>query len=183
MNKKETLQAQIDQNQSEIRISQDMLSTIKVDQQKLIDEGERLVKELAELDKPKLRHGDCGIGKRNGDVVISLVPNLSWPNHKETPILMNCEGGWNYADSDYNGIITKLGNIFDDLKAMAAEPLEEFEVECHGSGVVRCESRPGCENKFQFRVGEETASGTVDEFIKIHRNLGRLIATVKAKNG
>lgn len=70
--------------------------------------------EKVEAEKPKLRHGDYGIGPAGP---WCRVHGSTWWDTKD------CSGP-SHQDADVF-IPYRLGNIFDDLKAMA-EPLEEF---------------------------------------------------------
>ena len=81
-------------------------------------------KELAELEKPELKHGDYGI--RNIDKESCLIMD-SRNNEGSLCIRTNDDnGGECVMPSKRNTNV--LGNIFDDLKALS-EPLEEFVIQ------------------------------------------------------
>ncbi len=86
---------------------------------------QRLEAQLAEAEKPKLRHGDYGYDK-GGSPRMELVVGR---NSKRQS---SCPAGPDYVctlddEPDARHIETKLGNIFDDLDALS-EPLKEFKV-------------------------------------------------------
>lgn len=118
--------------------------------------------QLAEAEKPELRHGDYGIR-----------------NHTEFWICINGRVYWNNGQlsslSDARFIESRLGNIFDDLKALA-KPLKEFKVNngpyetvtiMLGAGMLRFNDADGC-----ILIKESE----IPEFI---RNLRRLIFTAE----
>ena len=90
--------------------SKQILQDSIVAHQQAIDKAQA---ELKALDKPKLRHGDYGFGHIAGD------PRLIAGSD---PCIYGVSGSPNTA-SNFD---IKLGNIFDDLAAIA-EPLEEFK--------------------------------------------------------
>ena len=77
-------------------------------------------KELTELEKPELKHGDYGLTERDCPRIELIHNNESW-HVGETGNMDNARVSNHPAD-------TILGNIFADLKALS-EPLEEFELE------------------------------------------------------
>ena len=97
----------------------------RLEQAKLVlkyatDEIERLEAERAEAEKPVLRHGDYGYGKDNSHRVTL---------HCDMKTVTAGDGSVNNTNAVSNERYYPspvLGNIFDDLKAMA-EDLTEFE--------------------------------------------------------
>ncbi len=170
MNERETKLAQIEQNQA--------------DRQRLIDEGNKLNAELANLDKPKLRHGDYGYGeakwprltlKADSDKMFSAGNNC-------------CEAE---KDEYQNHPTIILGNIFDDLKRNS-EDLEEFEVKSkRTSGKFRAKlqsvdkygaTQPlGATPELIMWLETECGHVSIEEAAEIHQKLGQLIATAKRR--
>jgi len=90
------------------------------DAQEALDKAK---KDLAKLDKPKLRHGDYGFwspGPLNKRIPFLFIKNVTGSNALTADPLSD----WVMIDADKKTI---LGNIFDDLAAIS-EPLEEFKM-------------------------------------------------------
>jgi len=155
----------------------DVLQAIKKAQTLFVEYTKEMRAELAETEKPKRRHGDYGYAGRRekgGGQVPSLKCCLL--NHLENGALNSYEdGGYNYETSMP---MTKLGNIFDDLRAIA-KPLEEINA---GGIIIKKDSSGGLNldpphGRHFFHVEK----AKVATFIL---NLRRLAATAeRAKNG
>ena len=143
--------------------------------EKMIKDGkamiERAESRLSALDKPKLRHGDYG---KSSDFWIYISGKMLWTHE-------GSEGCWVRKST---AIETRLGNVFDDLKAMS-EDLEEFTV-----GHYQCGAGIKVEILSDIHLWvstEENGSNlgytilSIDETAKFHRKLGQLIATAKRK--
>ncbi len=138
----------------------------------------KLAKELAEVDKLKLSHTDYGYDAAGAPCMFTVLHNC------KGKILGNGRVSESYAynepfeDEEMANFLPQItiGKLIDDLKRNA-EDLEEFEVEdnygdkiiCNFSdtGVLRIENQ-GCTTCNAF---------SIDKAIKIHQNLGVLIAT------
>jgi len=81
-----------------------------------------LEKQLAEAEKPKLRHGDYGYFFNDGSPRIVINSGVYDKHNKCGRI----------EDKHFYNI---LGNIFDELQAL--KPLEEFEMDVHTYGINR----------------------------------------------
>ena len=77
---------------------------------------------LAEAEKPKLKHGDYGHDEDGGDRFVVIEQSTLFGSPKA--FYANQNGQVDVNESTVSRI--RLGNIFDDLKALA-EPLKEFE--------------------------------------------------------
>ncbi len=136
-------------------------------------------KELAELDKPVLRHGDYGFSKSNQACMSLLLHDGCGTTLGEG------RAGDTYA---YNAPITgvsnflvktKLGNIFDDLKALS-QPLEEFEVAAlNVKSGFKAKIMPA--NRINLGGSYDTWEFSIKQVEEIILNLRRLIATAKSK--
>ena len=129
--------------------------------------------ELAEAKKPKLRHGDYGIG--NSTMRIAL-----W-DERERKLT---QGGCNTfpCGDSYLKPSSILGNIFDDLKALQ-EPLKEFEID--GSGYkLTAKAQPNSDILLSIAgYGEDRISTFIPlkRIPKLILNLRRVERTMKAK--
>ncbi len=142
------------------------------------DLQEKLTKtqqELAELDEPKLRHGDYGTRPENTYFVC---------------IQSNIRGKLEYAnecglvqDSDLTQPLIS-GNIFDDLKRNSEDLRDWHSPEAEGKGVVQKESIIMRLKGPDIWLGTcgNSAWYTLDQATEIHQKLGRLIATAKRRN-
>lgn len=94
--------------------------------EELIQKGKDAEAKLAEVDKPKLRHGDYGYdsGGGMGEGEVFYVDTKSNPDfaYSQTENCCSC-----YVKNGWSRSFTKLGNIFDDLAAYG-EDLEEFKM-------------------------------------------------------
>ncbi len=131
---------------------------------------------LAELDKPELRHGDYGFDKDDdGCMVLQLHDGDSGKTLHES------HAGSRYAyvnepKGDAFVPKVKLGNIFDDLKALA-EPLEEFQICNIKFGLTDANGK-----LLEIRIDGEMWWLSERDTINLHQKLGRLIATAKRKS-
>ena len=138
----------------------------------MLDRGKMMITnaeaELAELDKPKLRHGDYF-----GDGLTRLVVLEAYDQ----------EGVWNFIHKDgscdhrsekevlsHIGKLPHLGNIFDDLAEMV-KPLNEFKTDVHTYRIDKKMAHSPI-----YMAGNWHTIPEVEEHI---RKLGRLIATAK----
>ena len=127
--------------------------------------------ELTALDKPELRHGDYGF---KGPGVSRLMINS--PSGSGELIIAGCD------TSHANGKVKiKLGNIFDDLKAMS-EDLEKFEAKNKG-GAYENVFRISCTEGITI---ENKADGAMihfapEQYQEIRQKLSRLMATAKKR--
>lgn len=102
-------------NKLELRETLKDLQTLKT---RLSTSIGNLEAQLTEPEKPKLRHGDYGRSKSSDGKAVD--PRIYANGHS-----------WGLVGSDHcdeTPLYYVFGNIFDDLKALAAEPLEEFEI-------------------------------------------------------
>ncbi len=148
----------------------------QTDRQKLIDEAEKLLKELAEIDEPKLRHGDYGIDERGENLLIVKS------EYGESPLSFN-------MNADHCGVIcngkhstrdfTKLGNIFDDLKRNSED------LEATGDIYNKDHNAHACANINPdgtiYMWADNRSSYELDVAIKFHQKLEQLICTAKRK--
>ena len=147
----------------------------------------RWEKELAELEKPELRHGDYGV-LHGGRYFVNCDHSLH--AREKRPFGISDYGGGQCGFDRYADDFEKYGNIFDDLKAMS-KPLTEFEI------------RDGNAYRFTMKLlQEDRMKGTV--FVQVlspggntkehfHMDMGRfesmckqglrLVATAKLKAG
>ncbi len=172
MNKKETLQAQIEQNQTRIEQNQTKC-------ERLISESRCLLTELTELNEPKLKFGEKVV-LMGGPVPIRIVLY-----DKDGDLRAFCEDG--VAQTLPLNEYERTGEtIFDDLKAMA-EPLEEFKIDkvYKNRGNIHMGHPSDVPGHIYFSISEGDKFTCLhisfDQATEIHRNLGRLIATAKAK--
>ena len=142
----------------------------------LVKEREQLQSELSALAKPELRHGDYGFDF-NGSRCMVIVDN----KHQLCDVGIRLHPPSEYGSSLYH-VKTKLGNIFDDLAALA-EPLESFEVVARSvmSGFVAKIIIDEGEIVIDMGGSHDTWIFNIDKATEIHRKLGRLIATAKRK--
>jgi hypothetical protein len=132
-------------------------------------EIERLREQLAEAEKPKLRHGDFGINKANNAriVLFQFGDSNSGKRDDFGPIGI-------HSNTD----IEPFGNIFDLLKEWS-EDLEEFE------GAGDCQVLNGqitSNNKdIWLKISSGSTVFTLEQAEKIWHKLGQMIATLKRK--
>lgn len=147
------------------------------DHQSAIDKAQA---KLAELDKPKLRHGDYGfdvIG--NPCCVIDVYGEglrCASDSVLTTVIQDHCPESEVFVPVDPR-------NIFDDLKLMG-EDLEEFELG-HGEGGVGDDlgSYIASGGNIVIRIGKSHFSATPERTSEIARNLLQEAATAKRREG
>jgi hypothetical protein len=132
-----------------------------------------LKEQLAEAEKPELRHGDCGLVWDEGEkekpsrfVVTNHKGNLHWCRHSGLPSLIPL---FHLTDYKY----TILGNIFDLLNEWS-EDLERFEFDVH-----EYEIRPYVQSYAPIKVAGNWH--TLAEAEEIWHKLGQMIATLKRK--
>lgn len=134
------------------------------------------LKAQLEAEKPKLRHGACGIKGNSAFVTITDNDNKTRPYYKEGGN-MGCDGSEYFRKNpkDYTILIP---NIFDDLADMA-EDLEEFKV---SDGGDMLKVRLCSEGQVEFDISGITATmDSLETTKEIHRKLGRVIATAIRK--
>ncbi len=140
-----------------------------------------LEQQLAELDKPKLRHGDYGYYKDGG--AGRLIVGMD---------VLDCRGK-RMGARQFNGLYNITGNVWDDLKRNA-EPLEEFTIKAnrhHGGDEITV--RPwtlcgGSTHDITFRCSTTGPNHPANEYAwsleeveDFHQKLGQLIATAKRR--
>ena len=119
----------------------DIIEKQIADHQKAIDDAKE---KLAEIDKPKLRHGDYGLATNKAGVEMLVIYDGS-PSGKNFYTLTkdgkSYEGIW--SENHFESFV-RLGNIFDDIADRGKE-LKEFEVaDVYGSSyVVKVEPQAG----------------------------------------
>ena len=133
-----------------------------------------LLKQIAEAEKPKLRHGDFGLWVNEKDWFVvddsgddRIYIHLLWAGKHDK------RNQWRY-DNKFLAKATIFGNIFDLLKEWS-EDLEYFEFDVH-----HCEI-----NTVEFPHAPIHIAGnwhTLAEAEEIWHKLGRVIATLKKKN-
>jgi hypothetical protein len=157
MDRKE-IKSRLDQARSDLAITIDTMNT----------EITELEAQL-ESEQPPLRHGDYGIG--DCDFVRIVINKDVYNQHgTKNPI------GRNESKDIW------LGNIFDDLKALA-EPLEEFELE--PLQVEKCMPYTKVKilesGRIYFRILSAEGEYDLAQFERLHRLSGRLIAEAKRR--
>jgi hypothetical protein len=108
------------------------IESLTANEKKADAEIEALKAKLAEEQKPKLRHGDYGYDK-DGDPCLYLCAQSK--DRGDGP-MRRCSSAWLYEyeiTGDNFKIVTVIGNIFDDLKALQ-EDVTEFKVG-NGEGI------------------------------------------------
>ena len=108
------------------------LKCIKADETCIINHQadiDKAEKELAELEKPELRHGDYGLHGKGGDNWIKIQNKLHYIGND------NYFGDCGIAESAYAP--NKVGNLIADLKSLS-EPLAEFELSTGQLSAVKC---------------------------------------------
>ena len=133
-------------------------------------EIERLREQLAEAEKPKLRHGDFGINKANNARIVLFHYGDSDSGKRDDfgPIGIHS-----------NTAIEPLGNIFDLLKEWR-EDLEEFEKKVAGNGTLKMSLS---EKRLEFSMPQlQYATANLAEAEEIWHKLGQMIATLKRKD-
>lgn len=154
-------------------MSQELSQTIKRLERDL-DRAKQELAQLAEMDKPKLRHGDYGYTRAGGGKPRFFTQ--SWVDGE------NQEGKMQWCDDEaWHGtgdcleiksfIIT--GNLVDDLERNA-EPLEEFELDVH---CYKFDFMNFCHAPILIAGNWHT----MDEAVDFHQKFGQLIATAKRK--
>jgi len=128
MNKVEELKYKIKVHEGAIALSTDILVSLRA--------------ELAEVEKPKLRHGNFGIGcSGSGDPHYRIVLNENVWNelgYKNPPGREKSEDIW-------------LGNIFDLLKEWS-EDLGEYEKKCKGGNTLKISQSRYVYDGIEFRI-------------------------------
>ena len=118
MDNKQELDKTIDNLKTSISAAEAMLAILEA--------------QLAEAEKPKLRHGDYGFrtgyGCRENDVRLFV-------NYDGILRVTNSVDGRNPCEPCNDGNYKILGNVFDSAKELIAlaEPLEKFEMKCGNS--------------------------------------------------
>jgi len=145
------------------------------DHQDAIDKAK---KELAELDKPKLRHGDYGLWDCYPEeyVAIKTKGGLSWfsgasfLSHPET----DC------GVVDYNNLhhFTRLGNIFDELKRYREELTRTPYLHGqNGGATINANLMPYGIDIYVNHNGSTRVELPTNKAIEFRQQLGQLIAT------
>lgn len=121
-----------------------------------------------EPEQPKLRHGDYGYDM-DGTPVVAGNDNMGPYCRKDMLTFKH----------DYKPIQIHIGNIFDDLSAMA-EDVEEFEVKEFGY-VMRVKYKPDEGIEFYIRGGSISLIRDMQVAQDFRRKLGAMIATALRK--
>ena len=154
------------------------LSQSITDKQKMVDEMDCTIQalrdELAEAEKPKLRHGDYGYGG-DGPACIMIA---DWDNH----VRVCGDVSMGHPSKAVRKVETHLGNIFDDLAVMQKD-LTEFVIKngCHIP--IRCDMTN--HGKIMIRQDKNSDCKMDDCWVSVHkdhirdfiRNLRRMYAT------
>jgi len=137
--------------------------------------------------KAELRHGDYGYDY-DGDPCMTL--QLHDGGSGATLHKSNAGSAYAYTNKPSNSAfvpITKLGNIFDDLKRNS-EDLERLEMNAGtanrsqtGKKLAIGFNNNGCLFVGVGRGLREIAHYTLDQATEIHQKLGQMIATIKRK--
>jgi len=142
------------------------------DHQDAIDEAK---KELAELDKSKLGHGEKVVRIDSNKDRIVLY------NNRGELVIFAEDGTEQYPVPNTNLYRGSGETIFDDIKRNSEE-LTGFKVHtnCYSKGNIEMET---VEKGINFKINSpsDSKSFTLDETIKFHQQLGQLIATAKRK--
>jgi hypothetical protein len=135
---------------------------------------------LAEIDKPKLRHGDYGYGGSTG-YAFFIKGNgeqaSMWGEHQDR---LNTSDSAKTGGRYRNAVL--LGNIYDDLKRNS-EDLTKFEV----SGQYDTEeektvkAKIGLESRIWLHISTNSSYFNIDTATELHQKLGQLIATARRK--
>ena len=156
------------------------IESLRANETKADEEIARLKAELAEEKKPELRHGDYGITE-GGYGVIDVgngVDSVGYIENGDTYAVGKEQNGTYALDGS-----SRLGNIFDDLKAMS-KPLTSFEMEesLDPTYNLRVKKVQGKVN-LQVRRNEEfwTFRFAGNEFHDFILKLRRLEATPRSK--
>lgn len=139
----------------------------KADLARLVEEGER----LAELDKPKLRHGDYGYSPKKH-------PRLFTSDHSD--------GGFKHHFPEGTGSVVAypafryniLGNIFDDMKRNS-EDLGEFQIELAHDDSIKM--TPCSTEGISLQTSARDVHMTPDQAIEISQKLIQLAHEAKRK--
>ncbi len=132
-------------------------------------------KELAELEKPELRHGDYKVSK-TGFVQFFVKESKTGQIRlcQEEDVLRG--GKEDYCIFDDEGLRDK-GNFIADLKALS-EPLEEFGIDNGCGQFFHAEYNI---NGIWLNIKTSSAAYDIKEVEEIILNLRRLVATAKQK--
>ena len=168
MNKREMLENKLTQNS--------LLSGL------LKEESDNIQLQLAEIDKPKLRHGDYGYDKHTS---YAGQEDEAFPE----PFFINADREYSYPLNEYNRNNKNrkpvvLGNIFDDLKRNS-EDLTEFDICNQGGNDLRIKHVKEVgryKDGIEFSIHKHTSTANIDQAIKIHQKLGQIISTAKRRN-
>jgi len=160
-----------------------LLQTIK-ESKEAIDKAER---ELAELERPKLRHGDYGLhdDDRNGWLTLERNNQLElFGDNTGSGMPVETIGDISESGKPY-----RLGNIFDDIKAKT-EKLESFVAKSYDDTDNRLEFQPRCDSNGKTIIrliateGEDVSvvDYTQDQAQEIADKLTRVVATARTRN-
>ncbi len=130
-----------------------------------------LQEQLAEAEKPKLRHGDFGVEKCKECTYPRLITNPA----SVTGLTVSNEYG---EIPPGNKITTVFGNIFDLLKEWS-EDLEKFEV-AGDCGVLNGAITSNNKDLW-LKISSGSTVFTLEQIEEIWHKLGREIATLKRK--
>ncbi len=138
----------------ELKIAQN-----ECDQSALIVEEKRLQSKLAALAKPELRHGDYGLDLEETEPFICIGENVFWLGNEGDRSGFVREN-WLKVDSG----ICLLGNLADDLAALAEHASLQAKTDCHDELVTACKcARTSIDKRLICGKGEdpETERGMI----------------------
>ena len=133
-----------------------------------------LLRQLAEVEKPKLRHGDFGYRKDG-------APRVALSNVCGGKVDRRVGCGSIFSISEFRGEMSVLGNIFDLLKEWS-EDLIDFKAICNRHNrefYAQIE-----DNEITLQTGGDKGEwcwATLAEAEEIWHKLGRVIATLKRR--
>ena len=138
--------------------------------EKLIEDGKDAEKKLAELDEPKLRHGDYGVYIRG---------EINYGFHVDESGVLRFKAGYGHATQPIHETarIVRLGNIFADLTELA-KPLEMVEVDDGANGFVHVKL---CDNNIILSCSRSVWFKSTDQFDDFIMQCRRLKLTVENK--
>ena len=141
----------------------------------------KLQAQLAEAEKPKLRHGDCSLS-RMGEPAVFIGNGREAVAYYEDGHSEPC-GEWQNGTYAIDGRGFRF-NIFKEMQAQS-EPLKEFEMncDCGGSDKIKITALPGCCDECVYIKINNSNSIHLhgNNLHKLILNLRRMEATLKAK--
>jgi hypothetical protein len=159
----------MDRKEIEIRIDVHK-KTIEIAEERITD----LQSQLTESE-PNLRHGVCAIAKHNGYIIGKPFVVIEQSSLSGSPKSFYGDmGGTDNVDERIEDYVVLIPNIFDELKAMS-ESLEEFKFDVHQYRINKGE---GWAHAPVHIAGNNHTLAEAEAF---HRNIGRMLYTLKLK--